>query len=435
MAITSHSSISSDAGAAAGRRPEADHPGTGTLRAVNGHSLDEGFFTERAGQRPQGRHRGLARARALAEHLGLLPETSTEPRRISVVGSKGKGTTAVFASALLAAHGLRTGTLTSPGLRSNRERIRVDGCAIDDDAYGAVVQRVLRAIDEAGSSLPDDGYLSPTGLFTLAGMRHFADAGCDVVVAEAGLGGAGDELSLFDADVVAVTAVFAEHLGILGDSVAEIAREKLGIISARTAAVTAVAQSPEVAGILQERRPDAHIVEELPAVAWRWPAGLSGLNAANGVAAASALLQLRGVDTDVDAAAPVLDSVSLPARLSVHLRGAQRFLLDAAVDGRAAAAALHHCRSVIGAPSAVLVCLPDGKDRDGVLEALRDETVIPVRVASPHLSFTGWSAPLSLLDDIDTETLGPTMLALGTITFMRAMLDRLDVDTETVFRV
>src|ERR1039458_1994521 len=105
---------------------------------------DQAFFAERMQRRVLGGRRSLSRARALAPHLGVdLDAWRAHPEAvISVVGSKGKRTAAPFASAALAATGLRVGTLTSPGLRSNRERIRVDGQAVPRREYEALIGKV-----------------------------------------------------------------------------------------------------------------------------------------------------------------------------------------------------------------------------------------------------------------------------------------------------
>ena len=183
---------------------------------------DQAFFAERLARRSGGRGRSLGRARALAPHLGVdLHAWGMHPECVvTVVGSKGKGTAATFASAALAATGMRVGTLTSPGLRSNRERIRVDGQAIARRDYEALVGEVAATLTRVSDLLPDDGYLSPSGLFTLSALRHFAGRGCDAVVLEAGMGGASDEVSLVAPGVVVVTPILAEHVGVLGDTVA-----------------------------------------------------------------------------------------------------------------------------------------------------------------------------------------------------------------------
>src|SRR5690606_13509336 len=195
--------------------------GAGGLVGHHTGSMDV-FFRE-WDRRGPGETRDIARAAALAGVLGLL---APDAPVLTVVGSKGKGTAATYASAFLAAAGLRVCTVTSPALRSNRERIRVDGRAVSE----AELASLADALDEAVAALPppSGGYLSPSGLFTLAGVLHARRTGADAIVLEAGMGGRSDEAALFTPDVAAITPVLLEHAGVLGGTPAEIAAEKLG---------------------------------------------------------------------------------------------------------------------------------------------------------------------------------------------------------------
>jgi folylpolyglutamate synthase/dihydropteroate synthase len=179
--------------------------------------VDEPFFREWLRGRARGARRSKVRAQAFLEAL-LGPrydDVRLAPVPLVVaVGSKGKGTTAAYSSAMLTAAGLRVGTLTSPGFRSHRERIRVDGRSITPTEFSSLVMTIAQALDRYGNDLPNDGYLSPTGLFTMAGILHFLDTGCDVWVFEAGMGGRSDEVSLLPPDVVAVTHIFEEQSGL-----------------------------------------------------------------------------------------------------------------------------------------------------------------------------------------------------------------------------
>lgn len=404
-------------------------------------AADEAFFAERAAGRPAGRRRSLARAAALAGELGLdlgaLRSRASDV--IVVVGSKGKGTAATVASACLAAAGLRVATITSPGLRSNRERIRIGGAALSSEVYVPLVERVSARIAAVSSRLPGDGYLSPTGLFTLTGLLHAVESGCDVIVAEAGMGGRSDEVSLLDPGVVVLTAVFGEHLGLLGDNVAGIAEEKLGVLGPHTTTLVTVPQADPEVGPVVGASAAAHGIAPLRAEVPAppppgWPAGLSSLNAAAGRAAAHALLRGRGVEPDPRAEDAVLATLSLPGRLSLHVRGGTRWLVDSGCSGVAAEAAVRHCREVMGEPSTVLVSLPADKDRAGTLAALDGLAVRRVRVRSPHLDWSGWEDAEDV-GAIDLEELGPRVLALGTVSFVGELLARLDVSCERAFDV
>jgi len=358
------------------------------------------------------------------------------------VGSKGKGTAATFASATLVAAGLRVGTVTSPGFRSNRERIRVDGRAIDVADYAALISRMMPALHDATRSLPPGGYLAPTGLFTLMGIRHFIDAGCDAWVLEAGMGGGSDEVSLFTADVLALTPVFDEHLGVIADTVTGIAVDKLGAASPATRTLVSAKQpDAEAAAVLQQWRGthgdvQVAMIDAPPFDGMGWPGGLAAANAWVGVSAALSLLRIQGRQSpDAARLRDVLATVRLPARLSTHARGAQRWVVDAGANPAAAAAALRWCEAHNLVPDTVLVCIPDGKRIDATLETLRGHHVIPLRSDAPHLQFSQWPGMLPSLAEADVDILGEVVLALGTISFAGEVLELLGVDTETAFEL
>jgi dihydrofolate synthase/folylpolyglutamate synthase len=398
---------------------------------------DQALFAERVARRGGGQRRSLRRARALAPHMGVdLDAWGAHPERVvTVVGSKGKGTAATFASAALAAAGLRVGTLTSPGLRSNRERIRVDGRAVPRRDYEALVGEVAAVLARVSDLLPDDGYLSPSGLFTLCALRHFADRGCDAVVLEAGMGGAADEVSLVAAGVVVVTPILAEHLGVLGDTVAEVAGEKAGVISAATRDVVAAAQGDpgaEAAVLLAARSHGCrwHRVvgdDDPPA------SGLGALNGRLGVVAALRLLELAGRPApSPEALDASLRSVRLPGRLSHHRRGEQEWIIDCATNPAAVTAAISHAAATIGSPTAVLTFIPPHRDPAPLLAALRGQPLVRVP-GGPSGGGPGGGAVMRL-EEVDLDTLGPRVLALGPVYFVGELLATLDVDCERSFR-
>jgi dihydrofolate synthase/folylpolyglutamate synthase len=405
---------------------------------------DQAFFAERIAHRGGGQRRSLRRARALAPHLGVdLDAWCACPERVViVVGSKGKGTAATFASATLASAGLRVGTLTSPGLRSNRERIRVDGQAIPRPDYEALVGEVATTLARVAHLLPDDGYLSPTGLFTLSALRHFAERECDAVVLEAGMGGASDEVSLVVPGVVAVTPILGEHLGVLGDTVAEIAAEKAGVITAGTReVVTAAQEDPGAEAAIrlaagshgcrgqvlgEEGRPLAGSGPEPPAP------GLGALNARLGVAAGLSLLEVAGRPAPPpELLEATLRSVRLPGRLSHHHRGDQEWIVDCATNPAAIDAALAHTTATGGPPTSVLTFIPGHRDAIPLLDALRGQAVVRVAGGRP-IGGSGGGAVMRL-DEVDLDALGPRLLALGPVYFVGELLATLGVDCERSF--
>jgi dihydrofolate synthase/folylpolyglutamate synthase len=406
------------------------------------------FFFEEWSRRGPGDRRSLRRAALLAGLLGVA-----EPGLpvLTVVGSKGKGTAATYASAWLVAAGCRVVTVTSPGLRSDVERIRVDGAAVSEDELAGLGRRLR----QASRSLPPghDGYLSPSGLFTLAGLLHARDVGAGVVVLEAGMGGVSDEAGLFPPSVLAITEVFGEHLGVLGDTPAEIAADKAGIAARTTSAVVSLPQTPTVAAAIAatvatargggvETIDTASIPIGDPAkiggpTGAEGPHGLNRPNAALGRAAAQRLLDAMGRPApDGARSARVLGSVRLPGRTSWHTIPGATLLVDSAIGRAGAAAAVREAYRHWDRIDHVLVCLPDHKDIPGVLAELEGLPVTFVRMPDrENLRFARTQATIdaACLTPARLAAFGEKLLILGTVYFTGRVLDLIDAPTARLF--
>ena len=160
---------------------------------------------------------GLGRMRALLSELG-------EPERafpaIHVVGTNGKSTATRRAAAFLAREGLRTGAYTSPHVSGWSERIQVDG---EDADLERALARVREPAERAGATQFE--------VLTAATLAEFAEAGVDVAVVEAGLGGRLDATNVLDACIVVLTNVALDHTDVLGGTREVIAAEKLAVVS------------------------------------------------------------------------------------------------------------------------------------------------------------------------------------------------------------
>lgn len=400
-------------------------------------SDDEPFFREyNARDRP--RRRCLTRARQL---LRLLHPDPIELPIVTVVGSKGKGTAATCAAAALSSAGLRVGLISSPPFRTNRERIRVDGLAIDAKTYRALSHRLSSAIEDLRPLASDDGYLSPTGCFTVTGMAHLLDVACDAIVLEEGLGGCSDEISLFAPTVLAVTPIFGEHLGLLGDDETAIAHDLLGVACIQTQLIASTPQEPEVSVVLEQRA--SEVGAELVFVRdgleqWVEHArGLSRENARVGAYAGTALARRTWPGRHPRPA--VMDTVAWPGRLTDYVDGDRHWVLDAAIDPRGAATALDWCRERFGEPQLVVSCLPDVKDAAGVLRVFAGLPILGVRVGESYLSYDSevWPEPLVSWEQALATVArhAGVILAVGTISFVGEALDHLDVECERTYAV
>ncbi len=162
---------------------------------------------------------GLERISAFAEMLG-------DPQRsfaaVHVAGTNGKGSTCHMLAAVLQAAGYRTGLFTSPHLVDFRERIRVDGAMIPQEAVVEFTSRWRDGMVRSGLSFFE--------MATAMGLWWFSRSGCDIAVIETGLGGRLDSTNIVVPAVSVITNIGLEHTKYLGDTIAAIAAEKAGII-------------------------------------------------------------------------------------------------------------------------------------------------------------------------------------------------------------
>jgi dihydrofolate synthase/folylpolyglutamate synthase len=408
-----------------------------------------GVFWAEWDRRAVGETRDIERARSLAKALEIDDPNSPV---LTVVGSKGKGAAATYASAYLAAAGARVITVTSPSLRGIRDRIRVDGRAIAADDLARLARRLDEARRELPSYRPGQGYLSPSGLFIAAGVLHAMTVAADVIVLEAGMGGASDEVSLFAPTVVAITSVFGEHIGVLGDTPAEIATDKAGVVTGTTRAVVSMPQDPPVASAITSRVAAAAggraTVETIsPGTGGiprqLLPAGLGRLNAEFGCVAAQRLLDATGrTAPSGDRLSSVLATVVLPGRTSWHdVPGTpSRIFADAAINRAGVAAALTEVSRHWDAIDRVLLSMPDHKDVAGTISELAGLAVTFVRLDDkPRLKFThalppGWEVvDIGAVDCDFLAARGLRLVALGTGYYIARVLDLVDADTDRLF--
>jgi len=176
----------------------------------------------------------LDRMRTLLAAFGN-PEGSF--RAIHLAGSKGKGSTATFVAHILMRAGFRVGLYTSPHLRDYRERITIGGRPTDDSRLLLALDKIRRHVETAyphPTQHPSDLSASerPTTfeLLTLLAFVLFRESGCDWAVIETGLGGRLDATNVLQPVASVITRIEREHTEYLGETIAEIAAEKAGII-------------------------------------------------------------------------------------------------------------------------------------------------------------------------------------------------------------
>lgn len=165
---------------------------------------------------------GLERIKELCEALGN-PQDSL--KFIHVAGTNGKGSFCSMLSSVLKSGGYKVGTFTSPYVLRFNERMSVNGEDISDDELCSIIERIKPIADKMTDK--------PTEfeLITAAAFLYFYEKKCDLVVLECGLGGRLDSTNVIKTPLLSViTGIALDHTAVLGETVAEIAYEKAGII-------------------------------------------------------------------------------------------------------------------------------------------------------------------------------------------------------------
>jgi dihydrofolate synthase/folylpolyglutamate synthase len=168
------------------------------------------------------------------EHMRVLMRALGHPETkfptVLIAGTNGKGSTAATLASILLASGLKTGLYTSPHLIRLNERIRISGQQISDDDFA----RLHGAVDKVAEQLVDHQELpwhpSFFEMMTAIAFAYFARERVEVAVLEVGMGGRLDATNVVEPLVSVITDISLDHQKFLGDSVSEIAREKVGIV-------------------------------------------------------------------------------------------------------------------------------------------------------------------------------------------------------------
>ena len=185
------------------------------------------------------RHIGLGGEPGLDRMNGLLDLMGRPDEGypiIHIAGTNGKTSTARMATLILVAHGLTTGTVTSPHLQRIEERLAVNGRFSTSEEFALAVSDVAAFADlrENAGEAPNSYF----ELVTAAAFAYFADQAVNAAVVEVGLGGRLDATNVVDGEVCVVTSIGRDHTEFLGEDIAGIAAEKLAISGSGSILVT-----------------------------------------------------------------------------------------------------------------------------------------------------------------------------------------------------
>jgi len=371
---------------------------------------------------------GLRRA------LSELGNPQDSLRSILVVGTNGKGSTAAILESVIRSHGLTTGLYTSPHLVRVAERVRLDGQPISDSELARQVGRL-------------DGFSDLTYFETLtaAAFGVFAEAGVNVAVLEAGMGGSWDATRLAGSSIAGLTNVGSDHGRWLGEGRDAIAADKGRALAAADVAVIGSGVDHDL--IVELDAPHAVCADSVVRctdtdggrVKLEWTGGESvvDLPLAGSFQKDNAQLALA---LAVEAAAagwmPGLDPITVrtaltnlkwPGRLSIHRISGRDVLVDCAHNLEAVRALALHLDTLDDRHNLVFSCLDDKPVREMAAELrprvdkivvcqLADDRAMPVEelLAAFPGAMTA-RTPLACLGLLDDPVLaaGSTRLAGG----------------------
>jgi dihydrofolate synthase/folylpolyglutamate synthase len=341
-------------------------------------------------------------------------------RVIHVAGTNGKGSVCAMIDSILRARQYRTGLFTSPHLVTFRERIRVNGEMISEDAVAnglTTIRDLVRDWD------PHPTFFEVT---TALGLKYFTEAKIDVAILETGLGGRLDATNAVQSDVSVITSIALDHQQWLGQSLREIATEKAGIIKPGIPVVSAT-QRPQAEKEIRARAAECQAPLQFVNDSYqKTPISLSGEYQKQNAALAIAAVRAAKIDIDDSAIARGLASVDWSARFQ---RWDARTIIDSAHNPAAARVLAQTWRESFGdqRASLILAILSD-KDLRGICEALapiadyvllpkiRSERATPpdelVKIFAAFTPSLPYSIPQSIADAFELARAKPNPILL-----------------------
>ena len=311
---------------------------------------------------------GLENARRLIATLRI----QLHSRVIHVAGTNGKGSVCAMLDAICRAQGYCTGLFTSPHLVNFRERIRVNGEMISEGEVADGLRIIQRTV---GDWQPHPTFFE---VVTALALRHFADRGTEITILETGMGGRLDATNAIDAAVSVITPIALDHQKWLGQSLAQIASEKAGIIKARTPVVSAP-QSREAELVIRARAVECEAPLRIVHESYDdTPIALRGVHQKENAAVAMAALSAADIKIESAAIARGLLSVEWPARFQ---QWDDRTIIDGAHNPAAAHVLAQTWREHFGESKATLIlAILSDKDMRGIcraLAAISDYVLLP----------------------------------------------------------
>ena len=337
---------------------------------------------------------GLEQACRLLRDTDSYPKPGTKV--IHVAGTNGKGSTCAMIDALARSCSIRSGLFTSPHLIDFRERIQVNGTMICEQTTAEYLSEIRELVAEWEQH--------PTFFeITLAvAMKHFCTQSCELMILETGMGGRLDATTAVPADLAVITPISMDHSQWLGETLAEVAAEKAGIIVPHKPVISS-RQEPAAHAAIESRAneisaPLEFITEPLSGYEISLPGHHQLGNAALAVAAA----KLAGLPLTAEIISTGLSSVTWPGRFEklTKQNPPASIILDAAHNPHAAEALVATWEQQYPDQKATMIFgAVEGKNTEQVLAIL-------TRIAR-HTHLTPLDSPRSLSAEQLSQAINP----------------------------
>jgi dihydrofolate synthase / folylpolyglutamate synthase len=178
--------------------------------------------------------------------LDLLGNPEKKFKSIHIAGTNGKGSSAHMLASIMQTAGQKTGLYTSPHLKRFTERIKIDGKEVDESFVCEFIEKLQKPIEEIRPSFFE--------ITVVMAFDFFAKHNVDIAVIEVGLGGRFDSTNVIRPEISLITSISYDHMDMLGNTLAEIAFEKAGIIKERVPVVISVKQDEVMSVFMNKAR-------------------------------------------------------------------------------------------------------------------------------------------------------------------------------------
>ena len=274
---------------------------------------------------------GLENPRLLAS---MVDSPHKQLRFIHVAGTNGKGSVCAMLESVYREAGYRTGLFTSPHLISFRERIQVNRELISEKT----VARLVSQLAELMATFPKGKTPTFFEMVVVMALCHFKEQKCDIVLWETGMGGRLDATNIVTPIASVITNIGLDHTRWLGNSHAEIAQEKSGIIKNNVPVFTATQQREALSKIRSAAKAQNSELIEIDQSNIDFKLSLLGqhqkINASLAINIVNKLESILPVTNENIESG--LRNVNWPGRMQLLNIGLQKFLLDGAHNAEGA---------------------------------------------------------------------------------------------------